>query len=69
MVLKKPYNFWTKFGNFVHSEMKEIRSRGAYDERRIFRNTKVKAFKRQVRTNRSKCKCFIRSKDFDKSFS
>ena len=28
--------------------MKEIRSHGAYDERRIFRNTKAKAFKRQV---------------------
>ena len=46
--------------------MKENRSRGAYDERRIYRNTKAKAFKRQVRPNRSKCKRFIGSKDFDK---
>ena len=49
--------------------MKEIRSRGAYDERRIYRNTKAKAFKRQVGPNRSRCKCFIRSMDFDKNFS
>ena len=49
--------------------MKEIRSRGAYDERRIFRNTKAKAFKRQVRPNRSRYKCFIGSMDFDKNFS
>ena len=54
--LKKALNFWTKFGNFVYSEMKEIRSRGAYDERRIFRNTKAKEFNRQVRPNKSRRK-------------
>ena len=39
--------------------MKEIRSRGAYDERRIYRNTKAKAFKRQVGPNRSRCKWIL----------